>query len=204
MTFRDDADNSQGGPGGRQRRQISPTAEPQQRPKRPRTDRTQIFTILPPTERARLAPLSVHTNTAEAVVSSSSAAPSHTRTSGTTPRPHGPSAAPHTAAPISGPSAHPSRDGGPTTAPRQRPECPHGPQHTPAYAARGAQDCETGATAVSVTPTPPVMAAQVPLSDPDDARAESLPWPRCEYGPRAQCCASRTGPATRRQTPVKQ
>ena len=59
LTFRDDADNSQDGSGGRLRRQMSGTAEPQGRLKRPWTDRTQIPTLLPATERACLAALSV-------------------------------------------------------------------------------------------------------------------------------------------------
>ena len=65
-------------PGGRQRRQISATAEPQRRPNRRRTERTKIPTVLALTKRARLAALSVRAKTAEAAVSSSSAAPSHT------------------------------------------------------------------------------------------------------------------------------
>ena len=49
VTFHDDTDSSQDGPGGRQIRQMSPTAEPQRQPESPRTGITQIPTILPPT-----------------------------------------------------------------------------------------------------------------------------------------------------------
>ena len=60
-----------------------------------------------PHENASLAALSVRAITSGAAVSSSSAAPSHTRTSGTAPRPHEPSAAPHTATLISSQSVRP-------------------------------------------------------------------------------------------------
>ena len=165
VNFRDDANNSQDRPGGRQRRQMSTTAEPQQRPKRPRTEKTQITTILPATDLARLAALNVRAGTAEAAMSSSSAAPCQTRTSDTTPRPREPSAAPHAATLISTQSVHPSRGSRPATAQQHRPKHPHGPPKTP-------PDCRTRATSASVTTKPPAMAAQASLGDPDTARAK--------------------------------
>ena len=77
-------------------------------------------------------------------MSSSSAAPSPARRTGTTPRPHGPPAARHTATRISAPFVHPSRDGSPSTAPQHRPECLHRPPHTPAYAAGGHKAARRG------------------------------------------------------------
>ena len=151
---------------------MTPAAEPQRQTKRSRTERTQFPTILPPTERARLAALNVHTGTAEPAVSSSSTASAHTWTSGTTPRPQEPPAAPHTATPISTPSVHPCRNGSPTTVLQRHSECPHGPPHTLAYAAGGTQGCELGATAVNVATTPPALAAQVLPGEPDAAHAE--------------------------------
>ena len=173
VTFRADDDNSTHGPGGRQRRQMSPAAEPQRQTKRPRTDRMQIPTILPPTEQARLAALNVHTGTAEATASSPPTAACHARTSDTTPGPQEPPAAPHTATAISAPAAHPSPNGYPTSAPQRRPECLHAPPHTSAYAEGGTQSCEAGATAVSVATAQPTMAAEVPPGKPDAAHAAS-------------------------------
>ena len=125
VTLHADDNNSTDEPGGRQPRQMSPAAEPQQRTKRPRTDRMPIPTILPPTEPARLAELDTHTGTAGATASSSTAF-SHRRTNDTVPGPHKPSAAPHTATPISAPSVHPSRNSSSASAPQRQPETPTG------------------------------------------------------------------------------
>ena len=204
VTFQADDDNSPNEPGGRHRRQMSPAAEPQRRTKRPRTDRTPIPTILPPTERARLAALGAHTDTAGATASGSSTASSHARTNDTTPGPHESSAAPRTAIPISAPSVHPSRNGNPTAAPQRRPERPHAPPHTPAYAARGTQGYKAGATEVNVATAPPTMAAQVPPGEPDAAHAA----PPTRATVQAQSAESglhpHNDPATRRPPPMRQ
>ena len=79
VIFRDETHSSHCGPSGRLRRPMSPTAEPQRQPKRPKTERTQIPSILPPTEQARLATLGAHKGPAEGATSSSSTAPSSAR-----------------------------------------------------------------------------------------------------------------------------
>ena len=142
-----------------------PRFQPQRQRKRPRTDCTPIPTILAPTERARLPALDVHTRKAEATAPGPSTACAHSGTNDTTPGSHEQSAAQHAATPISAPSVHPSHNGNRTTAPQPRPECPHAPPETPAYAARGTQGCKAVATAFNVATTPLTMAAQVPPSD---------------------------------------
>ena len=154
-------------------RSMSSAPDPQRQTKRPRTDRSQIPTILPATHRARLAALNLHTSTAEVTASSSSTASSHARTNHTTPGPQKPPAAPHTATPISAPSVDPSRNGNPTTAPQSRPECPQAPPHTPVYAAGGTHGYEARVTAVYLATTTPTMAAQVPPGEPNAAHAAS-------------------------------
>ena len=172
VTFYDDSDNSHDGPGGRQRRQMSATAGPQRRPKRPQTERTKISTILPLTERARLVALSVRADTAEAAVSSASAAPSHAQTSVTAPRPHKPSAAPRGATPISTESLS-ARHAAATR------HSPTRPTRAPTLAithtttrSRGGTGLRDGSTATNATTTQPTMTTQVPLSNPDTEHAE--------------------------------
>ena len=79
--------------------------------------------------------------------------------------------APHTGTLISAPSVHSPRNSNPIAAPQRPPECPHAPPHTPAYAARGTQRYEAGATEINVATTPPTMAVQVPPGEPDAVRA---------------------------------
>ena len=165
---------------------MSPTAKSQQQTKRLRADRTLIATILPPTERARLAALNAHTATAGATAFASSTASSEARTNHTTTGLREPSGAPHTATPISAPSVHPSHNGNHTTAPQRQPERPHVPPHTPAYTAWGTKGCEAGATEINVAMVPPSMAAPVLPGKPDAAHAAPSTWatvhaPSAEY-----------------------
>ena len=94
---------------------MSPTADPQRRPERPRAERTKISTILPPTERARLVALGAHAKPAEGATSSSSAAPSGARPDSAMPRQEdtsGTQDGDEGAAPTAVQSPCPPRDGG--------------------------------------------------------------------------------------------
>ena len=79
VVFYDDADREHGRPSGHQRRQMLLTADPQRRPKRPRTAWPQILTICPPTEQSQLAVLDARARPTAGIASSSSTTPFHRR-----------------------------------------------------------------------------------------------------------------------------
>ena len=136
----------------------------------------QIFTILPPTERARLAALGMHNKLAETATSSSSASPSSVRPDNAAPRTQDPSGMPHGDmgdALVSAPSLFPPHDSGTATARKHRQEHAAAPEHTPAHTAGGAQRCGWVSSATGETTAPPTMTTQAPSS--------SLPTKRAEF-----------------------
>ena len=176
VIFRDDAGSSHGGPRGRERPSMSPTAKLQQRLKSPRMEGTQIPTILPPTERALLAALNVHTAPAENAPSRSSAAPSGARPSSATPRPHNPLETPCRDAEAVPTKMHsprpPPQGGGSATTQQPRQEGPHTPQGTSAHASRGVQGYGTVPGIPGAFAAPPTMTTQATPRRPNTKQAQ--------------------------------
>ena len=67
----------------------------------------------------------------------------------------------------------------------------------------GHKTARRGPRKAGVTATPPAMAAQVPVSEPDATRAEFPTLAAFKRSPRAQCRAKTTGLATQRRAPMK-
>ena len=161
-------------PSGEQRRPMSSTAEPQQRPKRHRRERTQIPTILLPTEQAHLPALDMHPAPAGNAPSQSSAAPSGAQPGSATPRPRDPSGTPHRdaeAVPTLAQLPRPTRDGGPGRT--QRP--PQEGQHTTGKSgtrSKGSARLRDGARDTRVTAASPTMTTQATPRRPNTEHAD--------------------------------